>query len=145
MKSDTQTYSARKPVLLGAIVFLAALWATGPDVVARGQGGNPEPGMRGVQKAKKAPVAYLNVKEFVAKGYSVVGPLLVSSFNRKAISLYTGQEDINIPLRGKRLILKPARGVSSVAIKKGTMVYVCRKDKEVRVYVLPAKEAKNDQ
>jgi hypothetical protein len=102
----------------------------------------------GTPARKVLPPGNPEIAKLAKQGYAVLGPYQVSSVSRKTISLYTGQDKpIEINLQGKRVIVKTLSGTVTGfgQIKKAPRVFVCTKGKEVQIYVLPAKEARNDK
>ena len=69
-----------------------------------------------------------------------MGPINVSSVSSQDIVLYTGAKDLGIDLTGKNVVVidQNSRPLTLSAVQKGTRVYVCRKDNNVVVVVLPA-------
>jgi hypothetical protein len=80
------------------------------------------------------------ITPYVASGYSIVGPNNVSSVSSEGIVLYTGGKDLGIDLIGKKVVMidQNSNPLTLSAVQKGTRVYVCRKDNNVVVVVLPA-------
>ena len=80
------------------------------------------------------------ITPYVAQAYSIVGPINVSSVSSQDIVLYTGANNLGIDLTGKNVVVidQNSRPLTLSAVQKGTRVYVCRKDNNVVVVVLPA-------
>lgn len=80
------------------------------------------------------------ITPYVAMAYSIVGPMNVSTVALQSISLYAGKADLGIDLTGKNVVVidQNSRPLTLSAVEKGTRVYVCRKDNNVVVVVLPA-------
>jgi hypothetical protein len=79
------------------------------------------------------------ITPYVAAAYSIVGPTTVTSVALKSITLSAGQTDLGVDLTGKNVVVidQNSKALTLSAVKKGTRVYVCRKDNNVVVVVLP--------
>jgi hypothetical protein len=96
-----------------------------------------------------ARAADFNVIEYIAKGYSSMGPIKVDSMDTKTLTLtlYSQPKKTKKGLTEKTVSVLDVkkRKLSLAALTKGTRVYVLQKSKEVLIIVLTAKEARNDQ
>jgi hypothetical protein len=79
------------------------------------------------------------ITPYVAAAYSIVGPTTVTSVEMKSITLSAGQNDLGIDLTGKNVVVidQNSKALTLSAVRKGTRVYVCRKNNNVVVVVLP--------
>lgn len=93
--------------------------------------------------------ADFKVMEYIAKGYSSMGPIKVDSMDSKTLTLTlcTQPKKTKISLTGKTVTVLDVKKnkLSLATLKKGTRVYVLQKSREVLIVVLTAKEARNDQ
>jgi hypothetical protein len=89
-----------------------------------------------------------DVMEYIAKGYSSIGPIQVLSVEAKSltITLYSQPKNITVGLQGRSLTVRDLAGskLALADLKNGTRVYVLQKANEVLIVVLPAKEVRND-
>lgn len=117
-------------LLLLCLLAASPAWAAAPA----GQTQPPQ----GSLTAPAPSVAPGPITPYVAAGYTIVGPIYVSSASSGNIVLYTGHSDVGIDLTGKQVIVVDAtyKRLTIGDVKKGTKVYVCRKDNNVVVMVL---------
>jgi len=89
-----------------------------------------------------------DVMEYIANGYSSMGPIQVLSVDAKtlALTLYSQPKNITVNLQGKALTVTDLteKKLALTELTKGMRVYVLQKAKEVLIVVLPAKEVRND-
>lgn len=88
--------------------------------------------------AEFEPVTQLSVS-----GYSAVGPIPVVSFDGKTLVLYTGRkQNMVFDLTGKTLTVKDSESntIPSSSIVPEAEVYVCFKNQDIIVFVMPKRE-----
>jgi hypothetical protein len=147
MKKSRKPVHAVGLILAGLVCFLAipllagsSTWAAspaGPTMLAQAAPAKGAP-TQGTTEAPTEPQS--PISPYVAQAYSIVGPINVSSVSSQGIVLYTGAKDLGIDLTGKKVVVmdQNSRPLTLSAVQKGTRVYVCRKDNNVVVVVLPA-------
>ena len=88
-----------------------------------------------------------DVMEYIAEGYSAMGPIQVLSADAKSLTLYSQPKNVTVNLQGRALSVRDLTGnkLALTDLKKGTRVYVLQKAKEVLIVVLPPKEVRNDE
>jgi hypothetical protein len=153
MKKSSKPGQAAGIILAGLVCFLAipllggsqALAASlaGPTMLAQAAPGQARPAQgqtKALTGSQQPPSPPSPITPYVASGYSIVGPINVSSVSPQAINLYTGHSDLGIDLRDKKVtVIDQNYGPLALsAVQKGTRVYVCRKANNVVVMVLPA-------
>lgn len=87
------------------------------------------------------------VMEYIAEGYSAMGPIQVLSADAKSLTLYSQPKNITVSFQGRSLDVRDLTGnkLALTDLKKGTRVYVLQKAKEVLIVALPPKEVRNDE
>jgi hypothetical protein len=150
MKKSSKPSQAVWLILAGLVCFVvipllagSQAWAAspaGPTMLAQA---TPAKGAstQGTTQAPTKPQSPASpITPYVASGYSIVGPIYVSSVSSQDIVLSTGANNLGIDLTGKKVTLidQNYRPLSLSAVQKGTRVYVCRRDNNVVVIVLPA-------
>jgi hypothetical protein len=142
MKKSSKPVLAVGLILAGLVCIFAipliagsSAWAappTGKTGSTQGATVSPTPS----QAAQSAPSP---IMPYVGQAYSIVGPINVFSVSARDIVLYTGANNLGIDLAGKNVTVidQNSRPLALSAVQKGTRVYVCRKDNNVVVVVLP--------
>lgn len=91
-------------------------------------------------------------EKYASEGWSVVGPVKLSSADTKEIKYQAAKQDHTISLEGKKLtVVNPDMGTSASAgdLKPDTTVYVCQLNRDVVVILSPQtakmREQRNDR
>jgi hypothetical protein len=142
MKKSSKPVLAVGLILAGLVCILAiSLLAGSPAWAAQptGKTGSTQGAIVSPTPSQSAQSAPSPITPYVAQAYSIVGPINVYSVSARDIVLYTGANNLGIDLAGKNVTVidQNSRSLSLSAVQKGTRVYVCRKDNNVVVVVLP--------
>jgi hypothetical protein len=152
MKRSRKPLQAVGLILAGLVCFLAipllsgsSAWAASPSgqtmlaQAAPAKGSSTQGTTQAPTGSQSPPSPPSPITPYVAQAYSIVGPINVSSVSSQDIVLYTGANNLGIDLTGKKVVVidQNSRPLTLSAVQKGTRVYVCRKDNNVVVVVLP--------
>ena len=143
MKKSSKPSQAVGLILAGLVCFLAIPLLPGSLAWAAPPAGQTRPAQGQIINPTPSQSVPSPITPYVAQAYSIVGPINVFSVSSRNIVLYTGANNLGIDLAGKNVTVidQNSRPLSRSAVKKGTSVYVCRKDNNVVVVVLPASAA----
>ena len=149
MKKSRRPVQATGLILAGLVCFLAvpmfassSAWAAspaGPTMLAQAAPakGASNPGATQTPTGSQSPAS--PITPYVAMAYSIVGPTHVASVSTQDIVLHMGAQNLGIDFTGKNVVVidQNSNPLTLSAVQKGTRVYVCRKDNNVVVVVLP--------
>jgi hypothetical protein len=87
------------------------------------------------------------LRKLLKEGFVVDGPTEVVEVGTDSITLFTGKNrNWKVILSGKKVLIKDYAGndilLSSIEPKR--LIYTCRKDKDVVIFVMAKREARND-
>jgi hypothetical protein len=140
MKKSSKPSQAVGIILAGLVCFLAIPLLAGSSAWAASTAGQTKPSQGQIINPTPSQSVPSPITSYVAQAYSIVGPIKVFAVSSRDIVLYTGANNLGIGLTGKNVTVidQNSQPLSLSAVKKGTSVYVCRKDNNVVVVVLPA-------
>ena len=149
MNRSRKPVQAEWPILASLVCFLAIPLLTGSPAWAASTGGwktlaqaapakgASSPGTTQAPTGSQSPAS--PITPYVAMAYSIVGPTHVVSVSTQDIVLHMGANNLGIDFTGKNVVVidQNSRPLTLSAVQKGTRVYVCRKDNNIVVVVLP--------
>jgi predicted small lipoprotein YifL len=96
--------------------------------------------------AQQKPPLFAELAAYKQQAYLVLGPMTLTQYDGKTLTVYQDSGDIAIDLRGKKFTVKDgdAKPTSVNAIKLGRKVYVAAGEDEVVLYVPERKKGATD-